>query len=323
MSKATRIWLIVAASLVLIGCMIVGGVMAMGSWDFSKLSTNKYQINKYEITEGFSDILVVSATAELKVIPSIDGRAYVECYEQENLGYSVLAENGKLSIRLEDTRKWYQHIGINFGECAKLTVYIPEGEYGALEVISSTGEVEISKDFNFKSIDVRTSTGKIVCRASADEGINLKATTGDITVENISSKSLCLLVSTGDVKVTNVTCTEDVKIGVTTGKTSLASVRCENLDTTGSTGDISLNNVIVSKKLAVNRSTGGVRFTDSDAGEILIVTDTGDVRGSLLSDKIFIVNTDTGRKDVPRTTSGGICDVTTDTGDIVITISDK
>ena len=51
-----------------------------------------------------------------------------------------------------------------------------------------------------------------------------------------------------------------------------------------------------------------------------MITDTGDVRGSLLSEKVFIVNTDTGRKEVPDTITGGRCEITTDTGDVKITI---
>ena len=57
-----------------------------------------------------------------------------------------------------------------------------------------------------------------------------------------------------------------------------------------------------------------------DGGQILIKTDTGKVSGSLLSDKVFIIETDTGRKDYPKTTTGGKCEITTDTGDIIITI---
>ena len=49
-------------------------------------------------------------------------------------------------------------------------------------------------------------------------------------------------------------------------------------------------------------------------------THTGDVSGNLLSDKVFITETDTGRIDVPKTTTGGKCEIKTDTGDIRISI---
>ena len=81
-----------------------------------------------------------------------------------------------------------------------------------------------------------------------------------------------------------------------------------------------LKNVIANEKFDIERSTGDVKLELCDAAEILIRTDTGSVTGSLMSDKVFIVSADTGRVNVPKTTSGGVCQITTDTGDIRITI---
>jgi len=63
-----------------------------------------------------------------------------------------------------------------------------------------------------------------------------------------------------------------------------------------------------------------VVFEGCDAGEIYVDTDTGDVSGTLLSDKVFIVKTDTGKIDVPNSISGGRCEIETDTGDVKISI---
>ena len=61
-------------------------------------------------------------------------------------------------------------------------------------------------------------------------------------------------------------------------------------------------------------------FTACDAGELHVKTDTGDVTGSLLSDKIFFAESDVGSVDVPKTTTGGVCEIQTNTGNIAITI---
>ena len=81
-----------------------------------------------------------------------------------------------------------------------------------------------------------------------------------------------------------------------------------------------MNKGIASENFSVKRSTGNVKFNDCDAAEIYVKTDTGDVTGSLLSDKVFIANSDTGRIDVPKTVTGGRCEIDTDTGDIRITV---
>lgn len=150
--------------------------------------------------------------------------------------------------------------------------------------------------------------------------MKIKTTTGNICIEDASIGLLDLTVSTGKVTVSGVTCEGDIAVGVSTGKTYLSNICCKNFTSSGSTGDISLNNVIATEKLSINRSTGDVKFDSSDAAEIYIETDTGDVTGSLLTDKVFITQTGTGKINVPKTVNGGRCEITTSTGDIKIDI---
>ena len=42
--------------------------------------------------------------------------------------------------------------------------------------------------------------------------------------------------------------------------------------------------------------------------------------GSMLTEKVFQVKTETGRIDVPDTITGGRCKISTDTGNILITL---
>jgi hypothetical protein len=51
-----------------------------------------------------------------------------------------------------------------------------------------------------------------------------------------------------------------------------------------------------------------------------IETSTGSVKGTILTPKIFMIRSDTGKINVPETTTGGICRIRTSTGNISITI---
>ena len=60
---------------------------------------------------------------------------------------------------------------------------------------------------------------------------------------------------------------------------------------------LSLNKVIASEKISVDRTTGDVSFNKSDANELEIKVSTGNVKGTLLTSKIFIVELNiTGRE---------------------------
>lgn len=317
MEKKTKIWLLIATSLVLIGCILFAGVMSMLEWDFTKLSTTKYETNTYEVSDAFDGISIDTTTADIVFVLSDNGKCRVECHEEEKAKNSVTVEEGILNIKLVYERAGY--FGLNIGS-PKITVYLPKTEYTSLLIDESTGDIEIPKDFSFNNVDISLSTGDVNFNASASEMIKIKTSTGDIRVENISAGTLDLSVSTGKVTVSSVTCEGDITVGVSTGKAYLTDIACKNVISSGSTGDISLDNVIAAKKFYIERSTGDVRFENSDATEIFVETGTGYVTGTLLTDKVFIIQTDTGNVDVPKNVDGGRCEIITNTGDIKITI---
>ena len=321
MKKATLVWIIVAASLLVAGCIILVGVMTVFNWDFKKLSTSKYETNSYDITEKYQNISVITDTADVVFLPSEDGKTTVVCYENKKEKHSVNVVDGTLVIDSVGNKKWYDHIqiGINFAS-PKITVYMPSGEYGELVMKTSTGAVEIPSDFKFWRVDILGSTGNITSRASVAGALKIKLSTGDISLANLSAGSIDLEVSTGHVSLANVASFGELELEVSTGKAKLTDVTCTTLSTEGDTGDIILKNVVATEKFFIERGTGYVKFDGCDAAEIFVETDTGDVEGTLLSGKVFMARSDTGKVDVPRTATGGICEIETDTGNIKITI---
>ena len=80
---------------------------------------------------------------------------------------------------------------------------------------------------------------------------------------------------------------------------------------------------LIAGKIDIDTDTGDVKFNECDANEIVVETDTGFVKGSLLSGKNFFVETDTGKTVYPKDSTGGRCQIETDTGNIEISIVNK
>lgn len=322
MKLKTKISLIIAGGLIVLASIIFVVGMSILKWDFTKLSSTEYETNEYEITDDFNNILIKTDTSDIVFLPGDSEKVKVVLYEQKNLNHNVGADGGALKIELNDTRKWYEHITLfSFGS-PKITVYLPKKSYDALNITSNTGDINIPKDFSFSSIDISISTGDVTACASSLGATKIKTSTGGVNIDGISTESLDITVTTGKIKASNVKCEGDVSIKVSTGKSNLENVQCKNLFSKGSTGDITLKNVIAQGSFSIERSTGDVTLDLSDASEITIKTDTGDVTGTLLTEKIFIPSSDTGNIKLPGTTSGGKCKVTTDTGDIKISIAE-
>ena len=318
MKKATKAWLIAAGILILTGCVLFAVLFAGLKWDFSKLSTGKYETNIYEVDKTFGDISFTTDTADISFALSDDGRCRVECYEEENAKHSVSVEDDVLTVKINDKRAWYDYIGFNF-ESPKITVYLPKTEYNALFIEECTGNVELPKDYSFGSVDISVTTGNVDIFAEIRNGAKVKTSTGNICAENMTAGNLDFSVTTGTITVSNVVCKGDISVNVSTGKANLTDISCKNLTSSGSTGNLSLNHVIAEETMTVKRSTGDIRFKDCDAAEIYIKTSTGRVSGNFLSDKVFVTDTGTGRVSVPETVTGGKCEIKTGTGDIEIT----
>lgn len=285
---------IMRTCLITISILIVCGFIVMAVFH-----TEMYDTNAHIVDCGFTSISIQTDTADVSLLLSEDGKCTVDCYESEKVKHSVTTLGDTLSINVVDERKWYERIGIFMGS-PKVTVYLPAGAYDGLVICEDTGDIEISNNFCFDSMDISTTTGNISNYASANKTVNLKATTGSIDVKGVTAESLCLSVSTGKMTVTDV--------------------KCKNLTSHGDTGDLLLKNVVAEEKISVERDTGDVKLDRCDAAEIFVETDTGDVTGSLLSEKVFVTETDTGSIKVPKTTTGGKCEINTDTGDIKISI---
>ena len=319
MNKTKKIWLFTAGALIFLGTVLFIVAMTANRWDFSNLSTVKYETNTITITENFRNIDIQTDTADIIFVPSDDGICKAVCYEREKNKHSATVQNETLTIQSHDDRKWYEHIEISWGT-PKITVYLPETEYASLFIQESTGDIEIPKDFYFQNIDISTSTGDIKNYASASEVMKIKTSTGDIHAENIFANIMNFSVSTGDVEIISAVCEETLEINGSTGKFKLADISCKNLISKGTTGDIALLDLIAAERISIQRNTGDVKFDSCDANEIFVKTSTGDVSGSFLSEKSFTTDSNTGKITVPKDTVGGKCEIFSDTGDIKIEI---
>ena len=311
--------LIFSVILMIIGSLIFVVSMSINKWDFTKFGISKYETNTYEITQAFEDIIINSDTFDIKFESTNDNKCKIVCFEEEKYKHDFSVQNNKLKINLIDNKKWYDYIRFVFAN-PKITIYLPNNEYNSLIIELSTGDIEIPSDFQFSMIDIKLSTGDVKCMANVTSSINVTTSTGDVDLSNMFSNSINISTSTGTVDLNNVNCDESINIKVTTGDVKLNNITCDNFISTGSTGDVVLKNLIAINKIDIKRNTGDVKFELSDAKEIKVVTTTGDVKGTLLSNKIFLTDSNTGDIEVPKSSTGGICEIKTDTGDIIISI---
>ena len=300
MSKAAKGWIIAASILVVLGIALFVGATAVGGFDVASLGNNRYETVSEEVSEDFKDISIKVNAAAIEFLHGEEKQCKVDYTGQEDLKISVEVKDKTLVIQYEDTREWYEHIGIFFKE-PKITVYLPKEEYASLSVQSNTGVVTLPKELTFGSITIDSDTSDVDCSASVKENMDIHVSTGDILLIDMKAGGVKVETTTGNVKMIGIDVGGDIAISTTTG-------------------DVLLGKAVAQKALTVKCTTGDVGFDRSDADTITVSTTTGDITGTLLSGKEFNTETSVGDIHVPKNTEGGRCELSTTTGDIAIDV---
>lgn len=322
MKTSVKTALIIATVTLILGIVLACVGISMAGLNFINLVTETYTPITYGVSDDFANIIVETDTHDLSFVLSEKNECRVVCDETNKLTHTVSVQDGTLVIKTVNSKNWYDYIGI-FTQNHTITVYLPKEEYNAITLYTDTGDMNIGKDFSFNTAKVETDTGDTSWYANVSESFSFVGHTCDIEAGNMSLLSLNIKTTTGKIRVSNLTATEGITLTADTGDVSVTDCKAnEMLDVKTSTGDVSLKNTTAGK-LDIKTSTGSVTFNNADAENISVKTDTGDVRGTLMTEKIFFPTTDTGKISLPRTTSGGICEITTSTGNIKIDIAEN
>lgn len=309
--------------LVAVALVIAGGVLLGIGIDKAIKDAPKKEVKTYVIEENFNDISLKLATTDVEFVKTNEEKAKVVVQESDKEFHKVEVVDNVLKIeRNNEDVKWYERVFRWDFTKISITIYLPLAQYGALTIDASTGDINIPNDFTFSTLTIELDTGDVKTEAKVNDLLKIDGSTGKKYIERCTAKEIDIKTSTGKVYLSSVAVEEDITIIGSTGDTYLTDVTCKNLTIKASTGDAELKNIVVAKHTNIKLSTGDVKFDSCDSETLNIETSTGSVKGTLLTSKIFYASSDNGSINVPHTTTGGICEIKTDTGNIKITINE-
>ena len=314
--------MIIGIILVVLGCLLFVGCSSANGFDWSKLSTEKFEQKTYTTENAFQNICIEEEYGvDIKLLPATDGVCKIEYPESKNVTCEISIENGTLKIKESDNRRWYQLINFGFSS-PTMTIYLPRREWQTLNIDANTGDIDIPEGLFFENLKIDLSTGDVRFFANVTGSLEIEASTGDVTVGNCAPVSVSLVTDTGDITASAIHATGDFCVKSSTGKQTLRDVTCASANLRANTGDVKMANLIASGHLQAETSTGDITFDRCDAATMKITADTGNVTGTLCAPKIVYANSGTGKIQVPHSTEGGLCEITTDTGRISISFAE-
>lgn len=308
MKTSRKIALIVAAV-----CILLGGALTLisrpkGGFQSLEFPQATFETKTHAISESFAHICIQEMSTDVRILPAEDNQCRVVCHDREGLTHTVRASDGTLTVGCIDSRdKWYEHIGFFWGrdwEEAAVTVYLPAQEGVALTLQTTSGDISIPEGCAFDEVRLVTTSGEIDFAGTVSNRLQIKSTSGDVKLDHTSCSAAEIATASGDMEVSNL--------------------NADTLAFRTASGEMALSAVQVHGMAELEAISGDITFDRTDVGDLCIQTVSGDVRGSLLSLKNFMTHTTSGSVHVPApNTSAVLCEITTTSGDIWITVPDE
>lgn len=308
MKKSVRTTLIVAACVLGAGIIISGIAFAAMGFNFDAFGSGGQRVEVSPQMSEITEVYLETDVKTLSIVPSSDGKVHISYTDDpENPEYELKTEGGSLSFIHKNgglnIRRLFNFDFLNGGS-GDITLQLPQDYEGSIEILGSTGDVELRSFDELSTLSVAVSTGKITC-------------------EDVGADDMALISATGDMFLKNISSLGNLRIEGTTGSAVLENASADGeLICRRSTGSISAENTSA-QTAALTASTGDLRIERLDAQAITLKTTTGSVSGTVSgsdSDYAVTSSTNTGENNLPKKWGSGdkTLSVTTSTGDIHI-----
>lgn len=314
MKKGKKIALMVAGCMILVGLVMTAGGFAAARFDVSRLNTVSFETKTYEIGEAFHHISIDGAGSDVRLYPWEEDTCKVVCTEEDDVTFAVEVKDDTLHIVRHNSGVRILHFGVSFEETG-ISVYLPGKTYESLVIHTTSGNVTAPEALQFSSADIRSTSGEIKMLASIGGSLGVQTTSGDIHIGNTAPDRLDVQSTSGEVTLADVR-GKAIAFDTTSGDITLSGVQGEAITAATTSGEITFTKVISEGSMRLKTTSGDVELRSSDGEDIAVRTTSGRVSGTLLSEKIFRIDTISGDVNAPYSASGGKCEVTTRSGDV-------
>lgn len=316
MKHSTKIAIIVASALVVLGMILFGiaaavsgGLLFKGidAWQ-EHLPESSYQQMTYSVLASkVQEIDIQAASDDIRIIPGTGQDIVIRYYDKTNTTYSVdLSSNGKLRFQQElrnGIHNWF-HWGFQ-AFSYDVTVEIPTSYLGGLTINTASSVIELS-ELRLQSCEINTASGDIYAEDITTSGdFRIQTASGEIYLTLLSCAGrLDLATTSGDILVRRSEAAQGCQLYTVSGEVGLRGLTANaNIRLQSTSGDHSLEDISTPGLLQLDSVSGEVWLHNLDAQQIQIATTSGDINGSLvgaITDYTIQTDTVSGNVNLPN-----------------------
>ena len=310
--------LITAAVCLGVGLLLLLTALCLTGFDLSRLEAASLKARTMTLAEEIHTIEIHDIANDISIIPSPDGQCRVHYSESDTSSYLIQVQDGKLYIENQDTRKWYQRIGIQVSRPATLVVELPTEEsvpYDALTVQTVSGDICVGDDLFFTQSTLNSTSGDIRFQARASGVLAAVDTTVMRLYAETVSGEICIACDDSGGYGSSIA------VKSTSGDITLSGLRTDELSARTTSGDISVCNARVNSRATLQSVSGDLSMENVHMDTAALQSVSGDIHLVLLTLMDFDAQTTSGRIKLPGSNpTAGLCELTTTSGDIEVVL---
>ena len=273
----TKVFLILGALLLVAGLAVFIAGMSAAGWDFSRLSTVRYDVRAYEAEGAVTSVHVEYSNAGIAV-------KYSETAETVHIDYPVqLNERGEEAAAVEISEKdgslaivesveWEKNFfQWSLGASPAVNIVLPAGQNIALDLYAQNGSISLEAGGEaLPSLSLRSDNGKISVSGEMAVGgtASFQTDNGDIElIGALSAKEITASAGFGNISMRGGTI-DAQEIVLTSG---VGNIEATDSAFAGAQGDYTVH---------VSAELGEANVSDSSGGsrKLTLRTDMGDIR---------------------------------------------
>ncbi len=310
MHKGTKIAVIIAAVLLVVGCVMAGIGYAVSGGNLTVAYEVKEKHEKH-FSDEVSKIEVELRTERVELYVISGDEYVVEYYDNARKYFDVELDGDTLRVVRNSVRvKWYENIHIGFEEpIVDVRIGVPAEFYGEVELSTGSGGISVEG-------------------LTLERPLKLSAGSGGIGVNNVYCSELTASTGAGGIGIDRVSVIKDVSMTTDSGGIRIEGLRCgKEFKAEAGSGAIRLEDCSADK-VRLETTSGSINFEDFYYGiSAYIRAGSGGVRGEFTgSEDDYSIRSDTGSGscNLPERTDNGdkVLDVSTGSGSIKITFAD-
>lgn len=280
-----KILLWIGGGLCLLGGLLFLVTLAIGGFDFMKLSATEQFEDKIQVLpiEAVHTLRLDAEDQRVLLRPTDDGHITVRYRAFESDRYAFETQDGVCTITYRNEAPWYKNVvtGI-FGGIARagqeIVVEIPTAYAGALDARTTNASLLAENLSGLTACTLNTSNGSLKGTRLSASSLNVGTTNAGILLEEVRTGVLAAKTTNGSLHLEGVEAAGEVIAGTTNAAASFRGVEAASASLSSTNGSLRVENCTIQGTLTAGTTNASVHIADTAAAKAEAAAGGGSLR---------------------------------------------